>query len=320
MALPQDKGPSSTLYVTTTLLEGEIGRFTDSFGTLVQDANLHGVFTFAQADLADPAAKGPLALAGRSTASFPGAFEPSFLPSATASPKVGDVAARDAVGRYLATTRPHWAADGGLLDNEPLDLVLERVFDTRAVRPVRRVLLYVVPSSGPDPASVAAAPVLDPGQPMGLVDALLKDLSAATSQSIATDLRAIREHNEQVVARADTRLQLTVMASRLSPGERLLSPTALDTYIERAAAHSAQPLIDGFIRQIAAGPSWLPPAWAAELAPGGAAEKIVSSAMRATLEKAWGRPDQPRCPPCRPTTPATPATADRPGTSPRRSP
>ncbi|CNN08802.1 transmembrane protein [Mycobacterium tuberculosis] len=35
--------PSTTLYITTTLLAGETSRFTDSFGTLVQDVDRRGV-------------------------------------------------------------------------------------------------------------------------------------------------------------------------------------------------------------------------------------------------------------------------------------
>lgn len=37
--------PSTTLYITTTLLAGETSRFTDSFGTLVQDVDRRGLFT-----------------------------------------------------------------------------------------------------------------------------------------------------------------------------------------------------------------------------------------------------------------------------------
>src|ERR1700758_4128245 len=48
----QPYGPSTTLYVTTTLLNGETSRFTDSFGTLVQDVDRRGLFTFTEKDLA----------------------------------------------------------------------------------------------------------------------------------------------------------------------------------------------------------------------------------------------------------------------------
>jgi patatin-related protein len=44
--------PSTTVYITTTLLTGETSRFTDSFGTLVQDVDRRGLFTFTETDLA----------------------------------------------------------------------------------------------------------------------------------------------------------------------------------------------------------------------------------------------------------------------------
>lgn len=57
--------PSTTLYVTTTLLTGEASRFTDSFGTLVQDVDRRGLFTFTESDLARPGTVGALALAAQ---------------------------------------------------------------------------------------------------------------------------------------------------------------------------------------------------------------------------------------------------------------
>ncbi|HEX7827034.1 MAG TPA: patatin-like phospholipase family protein, partial [Mycobacterium sp.] len=70
--------PSTTLYITTTLLNGETSRFTDSFGTQVQDVDRRGVFTFTEKSLTNGDAASALALAARSSASFPAAFEPSF--------------------------------------------------------------------------------------------------------------------------------------------------------------------------------------------------------------------------------------------------
>lgn len=79
--------PSTTLYITTTLLAGETSRFTDSFGTLVQDVDRRGLFTFTETDLARPDTAPALALAARSSASFPLAFEPSFLPFTKGPPR-----------------------------------------------------------------------------------------------------------------------------------------------------------------------------------------------------------------------------------------
>ncbi|COU24820.1 transmembrane protein [Mycobacterium tuberculosis] len=143
--------PSTTLYITTTLLAGETSRFTDSFGTLVQDVDRRGLFTFTETDLARPDTAPALALAARSSASFPLAFEPSFLPFTKGTAKKGEVPARPAMAPFTSLTRPHWVSDGGLLDNRPIGVLFKRIFDRPARRPVRRVLLFVVPSSGPAP-------------------------------------------------------------------------------------------------------------------------------------------------------------------------
>jgi hypothetical protein len=108
----QPDGPSTTFYVTTTLLNGETSRFTDSFGTLVQDVDRRGLFTFTEKDLAkkgDELAEkqtvGAVALAARSSASFPAAFEPSYVPFAEATPEKGGVPARPAMEHFANITR-----------------------------------------------------------------------------------------------------------------------------------------------------------------------------------------------------------------------
>ena len=74
---------STTVFITTTMMSGETSRFTDDYGTLVPDVDHHGLFTFDEEALGaggnDPELTA-LALAARSSASFPGAFEPSFVP------------------------------------------------------------------------------------------------------------------------------------------------------------------------------------------------------------------------------------------------
>jgi len=38
--------PSTSVFITTTMMSGETSRFTDDFGTLVPDVDHHGLFTF----------------------------------------------------------------------------------------------------------------------------------------------------------------------------------------------------------------------------------------------------------------------------------
>jgi patatin-related protein len=281
---------STTLYVTTTLLTGETSRITDAVGTLVQDTYHRGLFTFTEADLVQPGIEGALAVAARSTASFPGAFEPAYVPYDKGAAKDGDIPLRPPMQKYADITRSHWVADGGLLDNQPLDVLLQRIFDRPARRPVRRVLLFVVPTTGPAPDLTKAAPGADPAQPFGLLDGLLHDLAAATSQSISVDLRAIVEHNDRTSARHDLRTQLASIANR----HRLLTPGLLDDFREREGERQARKLANALMRvlstwapQQTAVDAGIPADWLDCLRTGSNAEEICRVAARNKLKASW---------------------------------
>lgn len=295
--------PPTTLLVTTTLLTGEASRFTDSFGTVVQDVNQRGLFTFDEQQLADPQNVSALALAGRSSASYPAAFEPSFLPFGHDVDGRGDVPERPDMAPFLNTTRAHWAADGGLLDNQPLDVILDRVFRRPAEGPVRRVLLYVVPTAGPAPDLIEGAPQDDVKNPYGLLDGLLKDLSAVTGQSIARDLRAITEHNDRIDSRRDRRRQLCELAVRLLPesaetsDRRLLTSQLFADCLQQLIAGQAQLLVRPMLEVLStwtpqaasrnAAAASLPPAWQAQLEVGGGAEEKCRSTIEEGLREAY---------------------------------
>ena len=148
----------TTVFITTTMMTGETSRFTDDYGTLVPDVDHHGLFTFDENALG---ANGnepdltALALAARSSASFPGAFEPSFVPIGSSIAASSGVPEHPDMADYANMTRSHWAADGGLLANRPLTPLLAKVFAQPATGQVRRVLAFVVPDGGG--ASRAAA-------------------------------------------------------------------------------------------------------------------------------------------------------------------
>lgn len=300
----EPNGPSTTLYVTTTLLNGEASTFTDSFGTLVQDVDRRGIFTFTEHDLAkkdDGAAEKQtveaLALAARSSASFPAAFEPSFVPFTEETKAAGAVPARPPMERFANITRPHWVADGGLLDNQPIDVLLKRIFDRPAERPVRRVLLFVVPSSGPPPVE---KPLLDDvDNPLGLVEGLAKDLAAVTTQSIAADLRTIRAHQDRMEARTDARLRLAELAVNLQ-NSRLLTPKLLADYKQRESTKQAQELTSALLRQLATWPpestatnDCVPKKWESQLAIGGNAERACSRAIAQSILGLWSQSQDP---------------------------
>ena len=284
--------PPTTLYVTTTLLTGETSRFTDSFGTLVQDVDRRGVFTFTHDELEKEHITAALALAARSSASFPLAFEPSFVPFNKETPATGGMPARPKMDTYANITRPHWVADGGLLDNQPIDVLLQRIFDSPAERPVRRVLLFVVPSSGPAP-DANATPEDEVDQPLGLVDGLLKDLSAMTAQSIASDLRAIRAHQDRMEARSDARQRLAELARRLR--SRLLTTPLLLDYRTREATKQADTLTTALLRQLSTWPpESIPKDWQGDLAVGGDAEKACRRGITKSILGRWPGPPLPR--------------------------
>jgi patatin-related protein len=288
--------PSTTLYVTTTLLTGETGRFTDSFGTLVQDVDRLGLFTFTETDLGNGTVPA-LALAARSSASFPAAFEPSFLPFREGTAEEGGVPARPPMAPFTNITRPHWVADGGLLDNRPIDVLLQRIFDRPARRSVRRVLLFVVPSSGPAPDLVKAAPSDNVNDPLGLVDALLKDLSAMTTQSIASDLQAIRDHRDRIDARTETKLRLAALTARLQNGSRLLTTPLLADYGTREATKQAQALTSALLRQLSTWPpapstsiESIPKNWEEDLPIGGNVEQVCRQKIMDSILSQWSQP------------------------------
>ncbi len=268
-----DRTPRTTVLITTTLINGETSRFTDSYGTLVQDINHRGLFTFTEDSLNAETAPA-LALAGRSTASFPAAFEPGFVPFDQGTPATNLVQPRPAMSRYANITRAHWVADGGLLDNQPLDVMLERIFDRRASGPVRRVLLFVTPSAGPSPETLPPPPVDELTAPLGLVDGLLKDFGAAVSQSIASSLRAVHNHSDRIDARTESREQLAALANRLAD-PRLLTVDVLADYRFREADILARKVVAALMRQASAwageglggnaGMRTLPPSWATDL-------------------------------------------------------
>jgi patatin-related protein len=240
---PPDEARPTDVFITTTLLSPETSRFTDDYGTVIADSDHHGLFHFTQNELCEAGIVTPLSLAARSSASFPAAFEPAFLPF--------DAKADDrhcAMAAHANTTRPHWVADGGLLVNRPIGPLLQTVFDRPADRQVRRALLYVVPSS-----AAPRAPGPDSfDKPLSLTEALLRDLKATTNQSIAADLAAIRDHNDRVSSLGGIRLRLAAIGGQLAAatGAPLADADTWADYRLRQGEWLVRPLIAEVMRQL----------------------------------------------------------------------
>src|SRR5215210_2955873 len=125
--------PPLELSITGTILQGKLTTYPDRFGATIPDVTHRALFRFRRPgvpqagdrwpdDFARPDAGQPdlpaarLALAARSSASFPGAFEPSFVP-------IGE--ARDELHPDMAGIADfdssRWLIDGGVLDNTPFE-------------------------------------------------------------------------------------------------------------------------------------------------------------------------------------------------------
>jgi patatin-related protein len=286
---PPNPAVDTTVFITTTMMSGETSRFTDDYGTLVPDVDHHGLFTFGQDALA-PKGDGPslaaLALAARSSASFPAAFEPSFVPINSHIAEGHGIPERPDMARFANMTRSHWAADGGLLANRPLTPLLTQVFAQPAWGQVRRVLAFVVPDGGGTPNPAALPNADEWGQPPTLAGALKEDLGAQLAQSIASDLQAVRTHNERLTTAHNRRRYLAEMGSRLSGAGGLVTEVLLRDYQRQQGAGLAQPLLDEMMRQLTT--MALPDAWAAETSAGaGLPEKRMATNMAAVLGGGW---------------------------------
>ena len=305
-----DEVRPTTVHITTTLLEGETSRFTDSYGTLVPDVNHLGVFQFTTPDLRQETGRRALALAARSSASFPGAFEPAFLPYGQDVRAVGNdpgPSERPAVERYLSITRSHWAADGGILANQPIRPILDSIFEQPAqARQVRRVLLYVVPDAGgtprPEDDPVHTAQI---DQPLTLARALLGDVGSALSQSVAAELTDIQQHNERVDAMRDSRLRLAelgvsmaTVAPQVDPSEAAslgadIFPTAgaWADYVSRQGEWLVRPVMRSIMQSLSTMPvGAMPERWRAEVAMGQAIELTCCREASRHVTAAWTRP------------------------------
>jgi patatin-related protein len=141
-----------------------------------------------------------LALAARSTSSFPGAFEPSAVPTTAAS--TATARPRDAQGRpslrgVFSETRddgaPFAVVDGGVFDNIPIARALEAIQDSPASTPTARTLLYLDPS----PPLLGALPADRTSTATGFLPVVLRALSLKQRQEDADDeVALVRAHNE----------------------------------------------------------------------------------------------------------------------------
>jgi patatin-related protein len=201
------------LIMTTTLLEPARRTQADDFGARIADVDHRARLHFSRRrtdgtdDFADELIAKRLALAARCTSSFPAAFEPSYCP-VTKDAATGE---RPDMAGIASFKQTGFVIDGGVLDNQPLDLALTEIFRQRAIGPVRRVLVYVVPdpAGNASVASGAPAPATPPPSPDLLSVVLASLVSIPSVQSIGTQIDALRQHNQKVRERRYARVLLT---------------------------------------------------------------------------------------------------------------
>lgn len=219
------------LTITTTVISGNQAVSVDSMGQRLPQRLHAGRFRwqrpagvaedddpFSEDNLARTAHR--LALAARSSASFPVAFEPSFVPVGNPGhrepgpdqdlsdevrlrPDMGDVVRSWGTGG-TARDRSRYCADGGALSNTPTREALEAIERMPATGPVRRVMLLVFPHA---PTEADDQPDLRTDPPT-MAGSLTGILGALTAQGSRTYVEELERHNLAAAGRRGTRNDL----------------------------------------------------------------------------------------------------------------
>ncbi len=222
LAEPWDPHPADhrplDLTITGTLLRGIPGVSTDSLGQNVAQTRHDALFRFQRgpthragpgADDFDDAHRettvAALALAARTTASFPVAFEPSFIPTAAAqtdhlhpdmTPHLSG-----AWDQSQGTPTARFAVDGGVLANTPTRVALGAVDRMPAQGLVRRVMLLVHPHA-PAPGTDESVDRDEPPTVAALGAGILGALQAQGSLNHVED---VARHNQLANTRRSMR-------------------------------------------------------------------------------------------------------------------
>ncbi len=237
------------LILSATLFTPERVKRPVNATTVVEDGRSQAVFHFSHSQQeggdfsGDEAAvsSGPakLAMAGRSTSSFPAAFEPAriALGSAGAEEAVDglDFAGTFEVPAVSTATGFYEVIDGGVLDNIPVAAAIDAVVNARADGPTERWLCYLHPSPAP----------------MGSGD---RPVARERSRGLATTIRtfATRFNQESVLEDIDElRLVNDVLVRRRLVRETLLAPFGLSNH-EAVVDHVADPLTSKQLQAILA--------------------------------------------------------------------
>ncbi|HEY3766936.1 MAG TPA: patatin-like protein [Gaiellales bacterium] len=200
----RDAARTIRLFVTTTAFTPNQRPFVDAIRTAfdVPDNRLRFRFVrdpwLERDDFADRDAVIPvIARAARASASFPAAFEPTFL----------DPNAIEA--KFLSIDGPTFAMDGGVLDNEPFDPVLDQLSQMPADEHVSRYLVYIVPYSNAVPTGDGVTPPPAPKPEMPTLSTVIGDvLNLPRDAGIDRDMDRIVNLQALATTREETNLTL----------------------------------------------------------------------------------------------------------------
>lgn len=218
------------LTITTTVIRGNQSVSVDSMGQRLPQRLHAGRFRWqrrvgatGEADPFSPEnlprTADRLALAARSSASFPLAFEPSYVPVDDPDHREPDAdrplteelrlrpdmaAVVRAWGSGAGRDRSRYCADGGVLSNTPTREALEPIEAMPASGPVRRVVLLVFPHAPTE----SDDPPDEKEEPPTLAGSLTGILGALTAQGSRTYVEELERHNLAAAGRRGTRHDL----------------------------------------------------------------------------------------------------------------
>jgi patatin-related protein len=278
-AKPNEPRAPLHLSITGTILQGELTTYPDRFGAMIPDVTHRALFRFRRPGVPQkgdpwpddfapagdrtedlPAAR--LALAARSSASFPGAFEPSFVPVGSTPDELHP----DMAG-IVDFSSERWVIDGGVLVNTPIRQALDAIKTLPAERPVRRVLGYVVP----DPAAPNPLPHGIPSAAEVVLDAVSR---LPRVQSVGRELAEIEENNHSVRQRREVRAN--ALSELDSETLQVVAHLLLAPYVLTRRASAADDIVRALVA--ATGSSSFP-----------TAEQVaeLSSELRTLTEAPW---------------------------------
>ena len=241
------------LSITTTVLRGNEAVSVDSTGQQLPQslhaARFHWERRPDTTDADDPFAQHHqrrtahrLALAARSSASFPVAFEPSFVPVGSPDhrePAPGETMTAETAlrpdmadlvrgwGTARTGDRSRFCVDGGVLANTPTLAALSACEAMPAAGPVRRLMLLVFPHA-PEPGLQHPDDLAKPPTVAGAVSGLL---GALTAQGGRSYVESLERHNLAAAGRRGARGDiLRVIAGEPQPGPAQLQELVAAIY------------------------------------------------------------------------------------------